>query len=653
MKKIVLFLLGCSLAVSSAKAELRLPALFGDHMVLQRGTATVCGWAQAGKNLKISLSGRSISATVGADGKWKASLTKLKAGGPFELVVSGDGAVTFSDVLVGDVWLGSGQSNMELALNRTNDADAEANRADFPQIRLFTVEHASSGALREDVKGSWKVCSPGSVKDFSAVAYYFGKDLHQDLKIPVGMIASSWGGTPVEDWIPRPALDQQPDFARLLDDWDKDTERKAAWTDGLPYEFQFSDFRFIGKDGKVVPVSLDKGGKGWGGAWHADITPESTGTLSFQAKGPKGGPVAILDGIEKGQGWITLATPLQAGKTTDLTSFDSIAFYAKGKGKYRLKLGQASINDYNYYSTDILDAPEDWQLMHFAISSLKQGEWGTARPFTPQAVDSLIIDPEVPYSPEVASVAYNGMIAPLTPFKIKGVLWYQGEANWGRTGQYRQMLSTLITSWRKAWGIPFPFLIVQLPNYMAVKDQPSESAWAELREAQAQTAQSLPKVGFATTIDIGEAENIHPKDKKDVGDRLTRLALGMAYGKPVTLTSPVFAQAKLKGNSVVLQFKNVGAGLAAKGGDSQAVTGFALAGPDGTFHWAEAKITGKAVVEVSCAQVKEPLAVRYAWADNPICNLASKDGFPASPFRFSFPAKPGVKTPADEIPPPP
>ncbi|HEY5038079.1 MAG TPA: sialate O-acetylesterase, partial [bacterium] len=535
---------------SPSSAELRLPAIFGDHMVLQQGTASVWGWAQAGKTVTVSLAGQEVSATVGSDGKWKVALPPLKAGGPFELSVSGDGSVTLSDVLVGDVWIGSGQSNMELPLNRTSDADTEISQANFPQVRLFTVDHASSIAPKEDIKGTWKVCAPESAKDFSAVAYYFGKGLHQNLKVPIGLIASSWGGSPAEDWVPRPALDKEPDFAPLLKEWDADHDRTAAWTDGLPYELQISDMRLTlkGGNGKADPVALQQGNKGLGGMWTADINPGSTGTYTVQGKGPKGSPAATLAGLEKGGCWITLATPFQTGKTIDLTKYDALEFYAKGKGKYRVKLSQASISDYNYYSTDIIEAPADWKLLSYPISSFKQGDWGTPKPFTPEVIQNLIINPEIPYSPEVASVAYNGMIAPLTPFKIKGVLWYQGEANWGRTSQYHKMLSTLITGWREAWGAPFPFLIIQLPNFQAVNSQPSESAWAELREAQMQTAQGLSRTGIVTTIDLGEADNIHPKNKKDVGARLTRLVLGMVYGKAVTLTSPVFAKAVVKGS---------------------------------------------------------------------------------------------------------
>lgn len=654
MKKFIPFFVACLLTASTSLAELRLPAIFGDHMVLQQGAASVWGWAAPGKTLTVALAGQTATAVAGAGGKWKASLKALKAGGPFELSVLGDGSVKFTDVLIGDVWVGSGQSNMEFLLNRSHDASAEIPKAEFPQMRLFTLEKASNSSPKDDMKGTWKVCSAATAGDFSAVAYYFGKGIHQSLKIPVGVIADAWGGTPAEVWVPRAAMDKEPDLAQLMKEWDKDPMRTAAWAEGVPYELQLSDIRLTSKGGKGKPlsVSLQAGAGGNVGSWSCSAVSGSTAFFKPQAKGAQGGLAAVLSGILKGAGWITLSTPLGAGAGTfDVNPYETIEFYAKGKGKYRLKLSQPSIADYNYYSTDIFEAPAEWKLMSFPIASLKQGDWGTKKSFTPEAVQAFVINPEVPYNPEVAAVAYNGMIAPLTPFKIKGVLWYQGESNWARSVQYQKLLTALVTSWREAWGSDFPFLIVQLPNYQAVSSQPGDSAWSTLREAQSLTAQTVPNTGVVSTIDLGEADDIHPKNKKDVGERLVRLALGMVYGKAVTLTSPAFVKAQVKGNAMVLKFKNVGAGLTAKGGGP--VTGFALGEGDGWLYWADAKIVGVDTVEVTSPKIKEPTEVRYACGDNPVCNLASKDGYPAFPLRFAFPPKPGVKKSGDDIPPPP
>jgi sialate O-acetylesterase len=651
MNKRILLALTALMLSSTSRADLRLPGIFGDHMVLQQGAASVWGWAAPGKTITVSLSDQKASAKAGADGKWKASLLALKAGGPFEMAVTGDGSVTLSDVLVGDVWLGSGQSNMEFPLSRSLDASTEITKADYPRMRLFTLDKASHSAPKDDVKGTWKVCSSSIAGEFSAVAYYFGRDIHRSLKVPVGVVAAAWGGTPAEVWVPRAAMEKEPELAQLMKDWDRDPMRTAAWAEGVPYELQISDVRLTpkGGKGKSLAVNLQAAG-GSVGSWSCSAVSGSTAFFKPQAKGPQGGLAAVLSGMLKGAGWITLSTPLGPG-TFDVNPYEAIEFYAKGKGKYRLKLSQPSIADYNYHSTDIFEAPADWKLMSYPIASLKQGDWGTRKPFTPEAVQALVINPEVPYNPEVAAVAYNGMIAPLTPFKIKGVIWYQGESNWARAVQYQKLLSALVTSWRETWGSAFPFLIVQLPNYQAVSSQPSDTAWSTLREAQAGVARSLPNTGLVTTIDLGEANDIHPKNKKDVGERLATLALGTVYGKAVTLTSPVFEKAQVKGSAMIVRFKNTGGGLAVKGGGP--VTGFALGEGDGWLYWADAKIVGEDTVEVTSPKVKEPAELRYACGDNPVCNLSSKEGYPASPLRFSLPPKPGAARPGDDIPPPP
>ncbi|HUO58619.1 MAG TPA: carbohydrate binding domain-containing protein [bacterium] len=634
MKRFYTFLASILLAggFTNARAEISLPAIFGDHMVLQQGTPSVWGKAKAGKTITLTLGSQTTKAKVGKDGKWKASFTSLEAGGPNDLVISGDGAVTLSDVLVGEVWLGSGQSNMEFPMRRTHDAAIEIPKADNSQIRLFTVEHAFSGTPQEDLKGKWVVCTPDSVKEFSAVAYHFGKDLQEALKVPVGLVVSCWGGTDGECWTPREALDKEPHLAQLAKDWDESPQAKA-WKEGLPYEVQLSGIRFIPKGGgEPLTVLLQPGGKGVGGTWNTYINPGSTGTYTAKGQGPDGGPAASLSGTMKGGCWITLQTNLQSSGALDLSKYEAVEFSAKGNGPFRLKLGQASIGDYDYYTTDILSAASEWKTTKVPLASLKQGGWGAPKPFTPEAIQSLIITVEVPYNPEVASVIYNSMIAPMTGFGIHGAFWYQGEANAGRASDYHALLKALIGGWRAAWGSDFPFLITQLPNFMQVKPEPSESSWAELREAQLK-ALDIPGTGIVTTIDLGEADNIHPTNKTEVGRRLSLVALKQVYGKTLQASGPMLATAVVKGGKMVLTFKETGKGLA--GRDGKPVTGFALVGDDGDFHWAKAKIVDGNTLEVSSDAVKAPVEVRYAWADNPICNLVNQDGLPASPFRFS------------------
>jgi sialate O-acetylesterase len=625
----------CFAMAAFARAELKLPSILGDHMVIQQGKPAVWGKAAAGATITVSLAGVKSSAVAGTDGKWKANLPSPKAGGPYEMVVSGDGSVTVSDVMVGDVWLGSGQSNMEFTMDRTHDADKQIPQADNPKIRLLTVDQATAAAPSDELKCSWKVCSPDTVRNFSAVAYHFGREMNQALKTPVGLVQSAWGGTSGECWVPISALQKDPRFSRLLKEWESNEEQVKAWGDGMPYELEISDILLIPKDKKAeaVTVQLEPTSKGLGGAWSCYANTGSTGVYKAQGTGPKGGPAAKLSGSMKGKCWITLSTNLQPGNAAfDLTPYEAVEFYAKGKVKYRVKFGQASIADYNYHSTDILNAPEEWTLQRFPINSFKQGMWGTPKAFTPNAVQSMIIAVEVPYNPEIAAVVYNAMIAPLTAFDISGVLWYQGESNTGRAADYQSLMTALITSWRSAWGKDFPFFIVQLPNFMARKTQPGESSWAEFREAQLKTL-AVPNTGMVTTIDLGEADNIHPRNKTEVGRRLALAALGMVYKKSVVYSGPLFDSLTVKGGKMLLKFKETGKGLSAL--DGKPLTGFAVADEERDFVWADAKITGAKTLEVWSDKVKNPVEVRYAWADNPECNLANVEGLPASPFRYS------------------
>ena len=636
-KRSLLLVLTALFLSSSVEAKLKLPAIIGDHMVLQSGKAVIWGWAEAGKTITVTLAGKKAQAAVDADGKWKVSLPLLKAGGPFEMVVEGDEAVTLSDVLVGDVWVGSGQSNMEFAMKTTHDADKEIPAADFPKIRLFKIDHQTSSAPMADVPGSWVLCTPASVPDFSAVAYHFGKEIHQALKIPVGLVETCWGGTAAEAWTPRPALDSIPEVAALMKEWDNNQDQLKTWTKGNDFELWLSDIKFIPKDpkDKTLMVSAEQAKDMLGGSWSTSAKPGCQASVSVTGKAFSGkGPAVHFTGLMMGGGYGGLATNLSNGPV-DLTKYKSVEFYAKGKGQFRLTLGQSSITDYDYYAMkDPFNASDDWQLMQVALADVKQGGWGAPKPFTPEAVQSLNFAVQVAYWPDLPTVVYNGMAAPLTPLRIRGVLWYQGESNAGRPGQYQAVLSAMIGSWRDAWAEGnFPFIIFQLPNYMAVKPEPSDSGWAELREAQMKVSQTVPQTGLVTTIDLGEADNIHPKNKTEVGHRAALWALKHVYGKPVLGTSPLFLSAKVRGGKVVVTFQNIGKGLAAKDGSD--VKGFALAGEDHQFHWAQAEIKGKAVV-VSCDQVADPKEVRYAWADNPVCNLIDKDGLPATPFRATL-----------------
>lgn len=492
----IALMLGLSQA---ALADVRLPAVFSDHAVLQQGVAVpVWGWADPGEDVTVAIAGQTRTVKAGADGAWRVSLDALKTGETLTLTVKGKNTLTVQDVLVGEVWLGSGQSNMAMTVNRCKDFEQEQAAAKFPSIRMFTVDRVVGTTPQQNCKGTWVVCAPETVGTFSATAYFFGRDIHQKLNVPVGLINSSWGGTPVEAWTSTEALAAVPALKAVSDPW---VARTAT-----PWD-----------EAKAMAV------------------------------------------FEK-----------------QLAAWKEAAKKAKAQNKTAPR------------------APK--------------------KPVDPR------LDSHYPAN------LFNGMIAPLIPYAIKGAVWYQGESNANdlTAALYGTQLQTLILDWRKRWGHDFPFAWVQLPNYRA-----SDRNWPLVREGMLQTLK-VPKTGMATSMDIGETADIHPKNKQDVGHRLAFWALGTVYGQKVaSISGPLFSGATVKGDEMVCAFTHADGGLAAKGGE---LKGFVIAGADQVWKPAAAKIVGSAVA-VSSPEVKAPAAVRYAWAADPACNLFNGAGLPASPFR--------------------
>ena len=493
-----------ALVLSSAGAilaDVRLPAVIADNMVLQRGEkVSIWGWADPGEDVAISVSWnrRKLKATADTKGEWSVKVSSPKAGGPYKMTISGKNEIDLDNIMSGEVWVCSGQSNMQWSVQASANAKEEIAAADYPNIRLFTVTRKVAQEPQSDCEGSWASCRPETVPGFSAVAYFFGRTLHKELDVPIGLIHTSWGGTPAEAWTRREILEADDEFEPILARQD-----------------------------------------------------------------------------------------------------DIIARYPQAYKEYEQKL-------------------EEWKK---AVEKAKaDGQKPPRRPGEPRG-------PEHPHSP---AGLYNAMIAPLIPYGIQGAIWYQGESNAGRAYQYRKLFAAMITNWRKDWGQGnFPFLFVQLANFMETKPEPGESAWAELREAQTMTL-SLPNTGMATIIDIGEAKDIHPKNKQDVGKRLALWALAKTYKEDLACSGPLYKSMKIEGGKIRLRFDYVGGGLVAS--DGEALKGFAIAGADRKFVWADATIDGKTVV-VSSEDVAKPVAVRYAWADNPVCNLYNKENLPAGPFR--------------------
>ena len=621
------------LAVSLCSAEGPfLSPVFTDHMVLQRDQKdAVWGWAKPGEKVSVSLAGQSADAVAGADGKWQVMLPALPAGGPHNMTVSGPEIVTLVDILIGDVWICSGQSNMEWKVADSNDAAAEIAAANHPQIRSITLPHVTAAQPQSTFTSpGWEVCSPQTAGGFTAVGYFFGRKLHEELKVPVGLIHTSWGGTIAEAWVSKEGLAPIGDFNAAMAALEQ--QAKPTWPTAQDQWFTKND-------------------EGTQDSWWMKVN-EDEWTPVEQPLQWTGSPVAGLanfDGVAWFRRWIDLPAAMD-GKEAELhlgaiDDEDTVWLNGKQIGstegfmKHRVyKVPAGILKGTNWLAVRVLDGSGGGGMTGPA-SSMKlvvpgvgevplAGSWrykigadlAKSEPFPKRFGDN----------PNMPTVLYNAMISPLLPYGIKGAIWYQGESNAGRAQQYRKVLPTLIGDWRKRFGQgDFPFYIVQLANFTPWRTEPGESDWAELREAQAMTGRNVPNSGIAVTIDIGDAADIHPRNKQDVGKRLALQALKKTYGKDVVAAGPEFKSAKVEGGAMRLSFDSVGGGLVAKDGT---LKGFAIAGEDKKFVWAEAKIDGETVV-VSSPQVASPVAVRYGWENNPDSTLFNQEGLPAGPFR--------------------
>jgi sialate O-acetylesterase len=618
--------------VATLSADPRLPAIIGDHMVLQRNMELpIWGWADPSERITVSIGGQRHEAAADRNGRWMVRLKPLRSSTPLTMEVRGKTAITVSDILVGEVWLCSGQSNMQFQLSRATTAEEEIRTADRPGIRLFTVPKESALEARDDVRSAWKIASPETVGDFSAVGYLFGKEIHQALDVPVGLIASSWGGTNAEEWTTPEYMSRDADFRPILDRWDgAPASTKSLYREPLSFDLWFSDFSLLPADGDgdAKPIFREEGGWLYSGS-------AADGGHRFEIATPGHGQskAARVHGELKVSDTSMLRVNYAGdGAAVDLRQYRGIRFFVRGRGFFKLHSLQPDVTDSDNYASRSFEAGSEWQPVTVLFEELKQAGWGVRQAFTRDALRGLTIEclTGLQRAARPPSGLYNGMIAPLVPFGIRGAAWYQGEGNAGRAFQYRKLLPTLIESWRWEWRQgDFPFLIVQLPNFRPRRPEPSESAWAELREAQLM-ALSVPQTGLAVSIDAGEAKDVHPRDKTLVARRLAQWALGKVYGEKVAHAGPFYDSMKKGRGKILVKFANVGGGMVARGGGP--LKGFAIAGSDGQFYWADAKISGKTIA-VSSLRVPDPVAVRYAWADNPECNLYSKEGLPASPFR--------------------
>lgn len=624
------------LFVSVAHAEGQipwLPNILSDHMVVQQGQPIpVWGRDLPGRKVEVSLAGLRAETLADAKGDWKVTLPKLAAGGPYDMTITGSAVRTIQDILIGELWIGAGQSNMELAMRITKDSATELPKASDAQLRFFTADRVASFKPEDDVRGSWQVCSPDTAKDFSAVAYHFGRSLREALKQPVGMVVTSWGGTPAEDWTPRAALEQEPALKDLLAKWDAETDRQALWKDGQPFELLIKDIRLVPKDpkAKAIRIAIDKPGKDeLGGSWSHSEKFDSQG--SFEALTDASGTIGRYAGRIHGGAWGSALGALKPGGAADLSAYDAVEFQVKGHGKFFPTLSQPSITDYDYYAGEVFELNGEWKPIHVPLAGLKQGGWGSAKPFTPEAIAGLNFSLMVPYWPDLGALAFNGMVHPLLNLPVQGVIWYQGESNSGRAGAYQAALSTMIKSWRDAFQAPgLPFYIVQLPGWAG-----GEGHWGALREAQRQVTLNMPNTGLVSTLDLGESNDIHPKDKKPVGERLASLALWKQYHQPprpqMTYDVVIGIRAPSK-ESVALNFLGPETGIELVGDG-----GFELAGSDGIFHPANAKVSDGMLAILNSKDVPVPTQVRHAWSDDPKSYARMKGNAPIPTFLIALP----------------
>jgi sialate O-acetylesterase len=620
-----------------------LPTLFTDHMVLQQGRPVhVWGKADPGEKVAVDFAGHTATTTTDAHSRWSLFLPALTAGGPFTLTVRGKKQEVIKDVMIGEVWVASGQSNMTFGLSDADGAALEIPRADYPQIRLFRVPQSIALSPQENtLPARWQVCTPDTAKSFSAVAYFFARDVYQSQGVPVGIIESAWPGTTIEEWIAPEALRADPSLRPILEQSDqmKPAEKKFAETP-LPFELEFDDFELLpaqpGSEPKML-VNFDDGAShtSMGGTFSyswADA-PDSVFDLASPGRGGSGFAARVTGQLDGAQGSTLTVRYTLDGTPVDLSAYAGIRFWVRGNGSFRFRSLQPTVTDYDNYTTAVTNATPDWQPVTVWFHDLRQDGWGVSLPFTQGALTGFSIEnlTALGYAPMPVSALYEGMMSPILPYAFRGAVWYQGESNALKAHQYQKLLPALIENWRKASGYSdLAFLIVQLPNHGAIPEQPAESAWAELREAQLMTFQELPHTGLAVTIDVGDPNNVHPHRKLEVGQRLALWALGTVYQRPIVYSGPIYESMHINGREIAVHFTHVGAGVQAHGGG--ALQGFAVAGSDRKFHWADARIEGDTVV-VSSPAIANPVAVRYAWADSPSCNLFNKDGLPASPFR--------------------
>ena len=632
MKKSIVFILLIFSMVTTA--NIKMPLLFSDGMVVQRNKEIpIWGFADANEKVEVHFNKQIVKTQADKNGKWMLKLNPEKAGGPFELIIIGKNKITIKNVLVGEIWICSGQSNMEFQVSKTINATKEIEDSNYPMIRHFGVAQDLSGKPKDDLKsGKWEVSSQETVGNFTAVGYYFAKKLYAELKIPIGIINTSWGGTNVETWTSREAFQKSEDFKNMIADvpvmnmdsisklYAKQMKERVEKIQGTPVstenENSFKEFSFDDAD--------------WGGInvpslWENQALGDLDGvvwmrkTITLSGEDIKNKAIVSLAKIDDED--ITYVNGIEIGKNTqyDLKRVYEIPANVLKEGKNTIAV---RIVD-NSGGGGIYGETADLKLTLGTKNIPLEGKWK----YKVIAVKTSLSPNSYP------SLLYNAMVNPLVQFAIQGVLWYQGEANVWRAQEYKKTFPLLIQDWRTKFKQgDFPFYFVQLSTFNEFNGNSKVgSKWAELREAQSETLK-VKNSGMAVTTDIGNAKDIHPTNKQDVGLRLAAIALNNVYGKKQVYSGPTYQSQEIKGNKITLTFDNIGSGLTSSD-NTENLKGFEIAGSDQVFYSAKAIIKDNKII-VSSDQVQNPVAVHYGWADDDTeINLFNKEKFPASPFR--------------------
>jgi len=630
---------------NKANAKVTPSACFTDNMVLQQKTnATIWGTEAPGKAFTIitSWNNKTYKVTATANGDWKVKVATPSYGGPYSITFNDGETTTLSNILIGEVWVCSGQSNMEMPLTGWygdvfNLQQELADAANYPQIRMLKIDNKTSFTPRTDVpvKWGWNVCGPQTVRDFSAVAYFFAKNLYQQYHIPIGIINSTWGGTVAEAWTSGDALKTMPAFAPFVqaveNGMNQETLNAKYQTDLRVWLNNINKIDPAFQNGSLLWAMPNFDDSAWGKMnvptyWEQSGVPDYDGTMWFRKK------------VNIPAAWAGKDLKLDIGGIDD---YDDSFFNGTEIGhtelfilkrSYTIPANLVKAGD-NTIAIRVFDngglgginkGPMTLSVVGDTSAKIDvAGEWAYQKA---NDLKALPQPPALSNSPNRPTLIYNAMISPILPYTIKGVIWYQGESNADRAKQYEELFPLMINNWRQKWGEGnFPFYFVQIANYAAM-DQPPAADWPALRYAQLKTL-SVPNTGMAVTIDIGDNNRIHPQNKQEVGRRLALIARAKTYGENIPYSGPVYQSQKIIGNKIELTFTN--GALTAKG---DTLKGFTVAGADKQFHPANAVIKGNTVI-VTCADVTNPVAVRYGWANNPTCNLYNAARLPASPFK--------------------